>query len=120
MFIYLESLVKTDETMEDIFLITYSRYFKMKLESGAMIQIKTDKTLLGSNTNKNEWNKVKSFGKPPRATGGLNYPDFENNIPSNADDTMPFLNTLISKMSKKYFWFVKLIVRLFNLYDNFE
>ncbi|KKL59140.1 hypothetical protein LCGC14_2218330, partial [marine sediment metagenome] len=95
-------------------------YGIIQLKSRDQIQIKTDKTWLGSTTNINDWNKVKSFGKPPRATGGLNYPDFENNIPSNADDTMPFLNTLISKMSKKYFWFVKLIVRLFNRYDNFE
>ena len=95
-------------------------YGIIQLKSGDLIQIKTDKTWLGSNTNINDWNKVKSFGRPPKATGGLNYPDFENNIPSNADDTMPFLNTLISKMSKKYFWFVKLIIKLFNRYDNIE
>ena len=95
-------------------------YGIIKLESGDLIQIKTDKTWLGSNTNKNDWNNVKSFGKPPKATGGLNYPDFENNIPSKADDTMPFLNTLISKISKKYFWLVKLIVKLFNRYDILE
>ncbi|MHA1992288.1 MAG: family 20 glycosylhydrolase [Candidatus Hodarchaeales archaeon] len=95
-------------------------YGIIKLESGNLIQIKTDKTWVASYNNKDDWEKVKSFGKPPKATGGLHYPDFENNIPSNADDTMPFLNTLISKMSKKYFWFVKLIVRLFNRYDVFE
>ena len=92
----------------------------IKLKSGKSIQVKTDKTWLGSKGDKNDWKKVKSFGKPPKATGGLNYPDFENNIPSNADDSMPFLNTLISRLSKKYFWFVKLIVRLFNRYDNLE
>ena len=95
-------------------------YGIIKLQSGDLVQIKTDKTWLGSSTNKNNWNNVKSFGKPPKATGGLNYPDFESNIPSNADDTMPFLNTLISRMSKKYFWFVKLIVKLFNRYDILE
>ena len=92
----------------------------IKLESGDQIQIKTDKTWLGSYNNENNWRNVKRFGKPPKATGGLNYPDFENFIPSNADDTMPFLNTLISKMSKKYFWFIKLIVKLFNRYDILE
>ncbi len=95
-------------------------YGIIKLKSGSLIQIKTDKTWLGSNTRKKEWKKVKGFGKPPKATGGLSYPDFENNIPSNADDTMPFLNTLISKMSKKYFWFAKLMVKLFNRYDILE
>jgi hypothetical protein len=95
-------------------------YGIIKLKSGSLIQIKTDKTWLGSNTKKKDWKKVKGFGKPPKATGGLNYPDFEKNIPSNADDTMPFLNTLISKMSKKYFWFAKLMVKLFNRYDILE
>jgi hypothetical protein len=95
-------------------------YGIIKLNSGNLIQIKTDKTWSGSRTKRNDWKKVKSFGKPPKATGGLNYPDFEKNIPSKADDTMPFLNTLISKMSKKYFWFVKLIVKLFNRYDILE
>jgi hypothetical protein len=95
-------------------------YGIIKLESGELIQIKTDKTWLGSITNEDDWNNVKSFGKPPKATGGLNYPDFESNIPSKADDTMPFLNTLISKISKKYFWFVKLMVKLFHRYDILE
>ena len=92
----------------------------IKLKSGKSVQVKTDKTWLGSKGDKNEWKKVKSFGKPPKATGGLNYPDFENNISSNADDSMPFLNSLISRLSKNYFWFIKLIVRLFNRYDNLE
>ena len=95
-------------------------YGIIKLKSGKLIQIKTDKIWLGSKTNRDDWQKVKSFGKPPKATGGLNYPDFENNIPSKADDTLPFLNTLISKISKRFFWFVKLIVKLFNRYDIFE
>jgi len=92
----------------------------IKLKSEKLIFVKTDKTWLGSETNKNDWKNVKSFGKPPKATGGLNWPDFEKNLPSNADDGMPFLNTLISKISKKYFWFVKLIVKLFNRYDIIE
>jgi len=92
----------------------------IKLKSGKSIQVKTDKSWLGSKGDKDEWKNVKSFGKPPKATGGLNYPDFENNIHSNADDSMPFLNTLISRISRKYFRFVKLIVRLFNRYDILE
>jgi len=95
-------------------------YGIIKLRSEKIIQIKTDKTWVGSRTNENDWKNVKSFGSPPKATGGLNYPDFEKNIPSKADDSMPFLNSLVSKMSKKYFWFVKIIVRLFNRYDVIE
>ncbi len=92
----------------------------IKLKSEELIFIKTDKTWLGSTPNGNDWKNVKSFGKPPKATGGLSWPDFERNLPSKADDGMPFLNTLISKISKKYFWFVKLIVKLFNRYDIIE
>ena len=64
--------------------------------------------------------KVKSFGRPPKATGGLCYPDFEKNWPSKADDSMPFLNSLISKISKRYYWLIKLVVGFFNRYDIFE
>jgi len=95
-------------------------YGIIKLKSGKLLKIKSDKTWSGSKTKQNTWKKVKSFGKPPKATGGLSYPDFEKNIPSKADDTMPFLNTLISKIPKKYFWFVKLMVKLFNRYDILE
>ena len=96
-------------------------YGIIKLSSGTEIQIKTDKTWMGSKTNENEWINVKSFGKPPKGTGGLNYPDFKRNIHSRADDSMPFnVNSLVSRMSKKYFWFVKIIARLFNHYDVIE
>ncbi|MFX1374678.1 MAG: family 20 glycosylhydrolase [Promethearchaeota archaeon] len=95
-------------------------YGNIILKSGEIIQIKTDESWLGSRINQNNWESIKSFGKPPKAIGGLNYPNFENKIPSNMDDSMPFLNTLISKMSKKYFWFIKVIVNLFNRYDILE
>jgi len=94
-------------------------YGIIKLMSGKEIQIKSDKTWVGSKTNNNEWINVRSFGKPPKGTGGLNYPDFEKNITSRADDAMPFnVNSLVSRMSN--FWFVKVIVRLFNHYDVIE
>ncbi|MHA2397607.1 MAG: family 20 glycosylhydrolase [Promethearchaeota archaeon] len=92
----------------------------IKLKSGNLIQVKTDKTWLGLKKNENEWKKVKSFGRPPRGTGGLSYPDFKNEIHSHADDSMPFLNSVISKLSKRYFWLIKLIVKLFNRYDLME
>ena len=96
-------------------------YGTIKLNSGIEIQVKTDKTWIGSKTNENEWFNTKSFGRPPKGTGGLNYPDFEKNIHSRADDSMPFnLNSLVSRMRKKYFWLLKVIVRLFNHYDIIE
>lgn len=95
-------------------------YGIIKLKSGGLLQIKTDKSWLGSRTNTDDWRVVRSFGKPPKATGGINYPDFENNIPSKTYDPLPFLNSILSKISKKYFWVVKLLVRLFNRYDIIE
>jgi hypothetical protein len=95
-------------------------YGIIKLESGRVIQIKTDKTWLGSKLKEEDWVNVKSFGSPPNATGGINYPDFENQIPSRVDESMPFLNFLISRMSKKYFWLKKLLLRLFMHYDILE
>ena len=95
-------------------------YGIIKLKSGKLLQVKTDKTWLASRNNKNDWKKVKSFGRPPKATGGLCYPDFEKNWPSKADDSMPFLNSLISKISKRYYWLIKLVVGFFNRYDIFE
>ncbi|MFX1502380.1 MAG: hypothetical protein ACFFDH_15575, partial [Promethearchaeota archaeon] len=95
-------------------------YGEIRLKSGQLVYVKTDKTWLGSRYENGDWKNVKSFGKPPKATGGLSYPDFEKNLPSRADDSMPFLNTLISKISKRYFWFIKLMVRLLNRYDIFE
>ncbi|MFW9895699.1 MAG: family 20 glycosylhydrolase, partial [Candidatus Thorarchaeota archaeon] len=95
-------------------------YGEIKLSSGELISIKTDKTWLGAEKDKIDWRPVKSFGKPPKATGGLSYPDFENKLTSKADDTMPFLNTLISRMSRKNLWLIKLIVILFYRYDILE
>ncbi|MBY8989319.1 MAG: family 20 glycosylhydrolase [Candidatus Lokiarchaeota archaeon] len=96
-------------------------YGIVTLSSGEIIQIKTDKTWVGSKTNEDEWINVRSFGRPPKGTGGLNYPDFEKNIHSRADDSMPFnLNSLVSRMRKKYFWLIKVIVRLFNRYNIIE
>ncbi|MFX0004174.1 MAG: family 20 glycosylhydrolase, partial [Candidatus Hermodarchaeota archaeon] len=95
-------------------------YGEIKLKSGNLIQIKTDKTWLGSRYENGVWKNVKSFGRPPKATGGLSYPDFKNGLPSKANDSMPFLNTLLSKISKKYFWVIKIVVKLLNRYDILE
>ncbi|MHA1912852.1 MAG: family 20 glycosylhydrolase [Promethearchaeota archaeon] len=84
------------------------------------VLIKTDKKWLGSKTDEKDWIKVKSFGSPPKGTGGLSYPDFKAMIPSHADDMMPFLNSLISRLSKRYFGFIKLIAKLFSRYDLME
>ncbi|MFX1280750.1 MAG: family 20 glycosylhydrolase [Promethearchaeota archaeon] len=95
-------------------------YGIIKQNSGKIIQIKTDETWVGSKTNENNWEMVKTFGRPPKATGGINYPDFENKIPSRADESMPFLNSLISRMSKRNFRLKKLLIRLFSHYDILE
>ncbi|MFX1410023.1 MAG: family 20 glycosylhydrolase [Promethearchaeota archaeon] len=95
-------------------------YGEIKLQSGKLIEIKTDKTWLGSRYENGNWTHVKSFGKPPKATGGLSYPDFKRNLPSRSYDSMPFLNTLLSRISKKYFWLIKIVIKLLNRYDILE
>jgi len=95
-------------------------YGEIRLKSGKLIDIKTDKTWLGSRDENGDWTYVKSLGKPPIATGGLSYPDFKRNLPSRSYDSMPFLNTLLSRVSKKYFWMIKVVVKLLNRYDILE
>jgi len=95
-------------------------YGEIKLQNGDMIELKTDKTWLGTKKINGKWNNVKSFGRPPKATGGLSYPDFEANWHSKEDDLMAILNMVISRTPRRLFWLIKLIVRLFNHYDILE
>ena len=95
-------------------------YGEIKLKSGKIIQIKTDKTWLATRNLNEEFTQVKSLGKPPRAHGGLNYPDFEKGIKSKENDITGAFNTLISRFPKKLFWLFKIIMKLMNRYDIIE
>ncbi|TFG21845.1 MAG: hypothetical protein EU533_04970 [Promethearchaeota archaeon] len=95
-------------------------YGEIKLESGEIIQIKTDKSWLGSKENSEEWKKVNSFGSPPKLTGGLNYPDFENGLHSKENEYVASFNTIYSKVSSKFRWLIKILIKMFNRYDILE
>jgi hypothetical protein len=95
-------------------------YGEIELANKEPIQIKTDKTWVATRELNEHWRKVKSFGAPPRATGGLYYPNFDRNLHSRETDSLALLNTIVSRKSKKFFWIIKLIFNLFNRYDILE
>ncbi|MFX1575250.1 MAG: family 20 glycosylhydrolase [Promethearchaeota archaeon] len=88
-------------------------YGKIKLLNKEKIEISTDKTWLATRKLNGEWRGVKSFGRPPKGSGGLYYPDFENFLHSKENDSLAFLNSIVSRISKTSFWVLKLIFRLF-------
>jgi len=95
-------------------------YGEIKLASSQIIQIKSDKTWLGVRNLEEKWKRVRSFGSPPEVTGGLCYPDFENNRHSLESDMMTIFNALISRIPKILYWFLKLVMKLFNRYNILE
>jgi len=95
-------------------------YGDIKLITGDMIQIKTDKTWLGTRNRNNGWKKVKSLGIPPKATGGLNFPDFTNSLHSKENDRIADFNHLVGRIPKRLFWLLKIIMILFNRYNILE
>jgi hexosaminidase len=95
-------------------------YGEIRLESDEIIQLKTDKSWLGSKEDLGEWKKVKSFGRPPKLTGGLNYPDFNKGLHSKENEYVASFNTIFSKTSPKIRWLIKILVKIFNRYDILE
>jgi hypothetical protein len=95
-------------------------YGEIKLKSSQIIQIKSDKTWLGIRALEEQWQKVRSFGSPPKITGGLCYPDFENNRHSLESDMMTAFNALIGRLPRKLYWFLKLVMKMFNRYNILE
>ena len=95
-------------------------YGEINLTTKEKIIITTDKTWTATRELNKDWKKIKSFGRPPKATGGLFYPDFKNLLHSKEDDGLAFINTIASRRSKKKFWRLKLAYKLFNRFDIFE
>jgi hypothetical protein len=85
-----------------------------------MIQISSDKSWLGTRKLDGQWKEVKSFGSPPKVTGGLCYPHFEKNRHSLQSDMMNSFNALIGRIPKKLYWLLRLVMKLFNRYDVIE
>jgi len=95
-------------------------YGEIKLKSDHIIQIYTDKSWLGTREVNGQWKKVKSFGSPPKVTGGLCYPNFEGNRHSLQSDMMTSFNALIGRIPKKFYFLLKIVMKLFNRYDILE
>ncbi|MBY8986791.1 MAG: family 20 glycosylhydrolase [Candidatus Lokiarchaeota archaeon] len=95
-------------------------YCEIKLKSNRTIQISSDKSWLGTRKPNGEWKKVKSFGSPPKVTGGLCYPHFEESRHSLQSDMMTNFNALIGRIPKKIYWLLRIVMKLFNRYDVIE
>jgi hypothetical protein len=95
-------------------------YGEVELTTNNSIIITTDKSWVATRELDKNWSNVKSFGRPPKATGGLCYPDFENSIHSKDTTSIAALNLIVSRKSKRQFWLLKLIFYLFYRFDILE
>ncbi len=95
-------------------------YGEIKLKSGQISLIKSDKTWLGARNHDGPWKIVKRFGRPPKVTGGLCYPDFERNVHSLESDMMTMFNALIGRIPVKLYWILKIVIKMFHRYDVLE
>ncbi len=105
-------------------------YGEVQLSSGKLIKIKSDTSWLATRKSIDNWNidveimggwkRVKGFGRPPKATGGIHFPDFKNNLHSKRADLVAILNTAIGLFPKKMFWIFKILVKILNHYDVIE
>ena len=95
-------------------------YGEIKLKPDFNVKIYTDKSWIGTREPNGQWKKVKSFGPPPKVTGGLCYPNFEHNRHSLQSDMMNSFNALIGRIPKRFYFLLKLVMKLFNRYDILE
>ncbi|MFX1502286.1 MAG: family 20 glycosylhydrolase [Promethearchaeota archaeon] len=95
-------------------------YGEIILVDKQRIEVKTDKTWKAKRVLNEEWKVVKSFGRPPKITGGIYHPDFKNSLPSKENHSLAMFNSLLSRKSRKSFWFLKLIFRLFYWYSMLD
>ncbi|MGV9206244.1 MAG: hypothetical protein ACOC44_19740, partial [Promethearchaeia archaeon] len=68
----------------------------------------------------NFWSVVHSFGKPPKATGGLSYPNFKKHICSHHPDLLALLNSVIPSIPRILFPLLKLAVKIVNFFNIIE
>jgi hexosaminidase len=115
-----ENLILIEAIQYDGGIGSVNIYCEIKLKSNRIVQIYSDKSWLCTREFNGQWKKVKSFGAPPKVTGGLCYPDFEHDRHSLQPDMMTSFNALIGRMPKKLYWLLKLVMKLFNRYDIIE
>lgn len=100
----------------EIFLITEEK-----------LQIYSDSSWVATRKNLENWNITtdlvvpwklcESFGRPPKASGGLYFPDFENGLHSKESDHLMLLDYGSSLIPT---WLLKLIVKVIDYYDFIE
>ncbi|MFX1526986.1 MAG: family 20 glycosylhydrolase [Promethearchaeota archaeon] len=95
-------------------------YGEIKTVSGDLIILKSDKSWLGRRNLEDSWRNVKSLGKPPKITGGLNYPSFQEGLHSKENDFVATFNYWVSRTPKKLFWLLKIFIKLIYRYDIIE
>lgn len=95
-------------------------YGEIELITKELIKIKSDKKWEATREKDGVWVSVKSFGKPPKAMGGLCRPDFAKDLHSKENDYMALLNSLISQFPKKLLWLLKFAVAIVNWYNILE
>ena len=115
-----ENVILLETTQYDGGVGSVNIYGEIELKSNRTIQFYTDKSWLGTRDLNGNWMKVKSFGLPPKVTGGLCYPNFKHNRHSLQSDMMTSFNALIGRIPKKMYWFLRLVIKLFNRYDIIE
>jgi len=102
-------------------------YGEIKLVSGEELQIYSDLSWIAIREYLEKWNTTteivvpwklcNSFGSPPKASGGLYFPDFENGLHSKEGEHLMLLDYGSSLLPM---WFLKLNVKILNYYDIIE
>ena len=115
-----ENLILIETMQYDGGVGSVNIYGEIKLKSDRIIQLFTDKSWLGTREVNGQGKKVKSFGSPPKVTGGLCYPNFEGNRHSLQSDMMTSFNALIGRIPKKFYFLLKIVMKLFYRYDVLE
>ncbi|MFO8018609.1 MAG: family 20 glycosylhydrolase [Promethearchaeia archaeon] len=101
-------------------------YGEITFQNGKKKIIKTDTSWKGTRKRNNHssiiknWKTVKSFGKPPKAVGGLSFPNFQNEICSHHTDLVAFLNSVISSIPRFLFPLLKIIVKIIDYFNIIE
>jgi len=105
-------------------------YGQIYLKNDEMLELVSNKTWVGSRIEMDDWKtslefnenwkKVKSFGRPPKATGCLPYPDFEKNLHSKEGDFTAFLNSILNFVPKSLFFLIKKAVKIAEKHDIIE
>jgi len=105
-------------------------YGKIEFKSGQTREIYTNKDWHATRELKENWNnkylfeesweRVKSFGSPPRATGTLTYPDFRTNLKSMHSDLVVFLNQVTSSIPNWLWFLLKFAIKFVDKHDIIE